>query len=40
MAGVIAIEGGLYPSRIKAHRTTDERIARWLPLLAPAACWC
>lgn len=34
MAGVIAIEGGLYPSRIKAHRPTDERIARWLPLLA------
>ena len=23
MAGVIAIEGGLYPSRIKAHRPTD-----------------
>ena len=34
MAGVIAIELGLYPSRIKAHKPTDERIARWLPLLA------
>ena len=34
MAGVIAIELGLYPSRIKQKRPTDERIARWLPLLA------
>lgn len=34
MAGVIAIEGGLYPSRIKEHKATEERIARWLPLLA------
>ena len=34
MAGIIAIELGLYPSRIKAHKPTDERIARWLPLLA------
>ena len=34
MAGVIAIEGGLYPSRIKKHKATEERIARRLPLLA------
>ena len=33
MAGVIGIEGGLYPSRIKSHKPVDERIARWLPLL-------
>ena len=33
MAGIIAIELGLYPSRIKERRPTDERIARWLPLL-------
>ena len=33
MAGVIGIEMGLYPSRVKSHKPTDERIARWLPLL-------
>ena len=33
MAGVIGIEGGLYPSRVKSHKPVDERIARWLPLL-------
>ncbi len=33
MAGVIAIEVGLYPSRIKEGRRADERIARWLPVL-------
>ena len=33
MAGVIGIEMGLYPSRVKSHKLTDERIARWLPLL-------
>ncbi len=33
MAGVIGIEGGLYPSRVKSHKPMDERIARWLPLL-------
>lgn len=34
MAGIIAIELGLYPSRIKEGKLTDERIARLLPLLA------
>lgn len=34
MAGCIAIEMGLYPSRIKDGKAIDERIARWLPLLA------
>ena len=33
MAGIIGIEGGLYPSRVKSHKPVDERIARWLPLL-------
>ena len=33
MAGVIGIELGLYPSRLKDHKPVDERIARWLPLL-------
>ena len=33
MAGVIGIELGLYPSRLKSHKPVDERIARWLPLL-------
>ena len=33
MAGVIGIELGLYPSRVKSHKPVDERIARWLPLL-------
>ena len=33
MAGVICIELGLYPSRLKDHKPVDERIARWLPLL-------
>ena len=33
MAGVIGIEGGLYPSRVKNHKPVDEHIARWLPLL-------
>lgn len=34
MAGIIAIEAGLYPSRIRDGRKVDERIARWLPILA------
>ena len=34
MAGCIAIEAGLYPSRVKESRRSDERIARWLPILA------
>lgn len=34
MAGCIAIEFGLYPSRIKYDKPADHRIARWLPLLA------
>lgn len=34
MVGCIAIEFGLYPSRIKEGKQTDERIARWLPALA------
>ena len=34
MAGIIAIELGLYPSRIKEGKLTDERIARLLPILA------
>lgn len=33
MAGCIAIEFGLYPTRIKDGKRTDERIARWLPAL-------
>ena len=33
MAGCIAIEMGLYPSRVKNRKPTDERIARWLPAL-------
>ena len=33
MAGIIAIEAGLYSARIKYNRRSDERIARWLPLL-------
>ena len=33
MAGIIGIELGLYPSRVKSHKPVDERIARWLPLL-------
>ena len=33
MAGIIGIEGGLYPSRVKSYKPVDERIARWLPLL-------
>ena len=33
MAGVIGIELGLYPSRLKDHKPVDERIACWLPLL-------
>lgn len=34
MAGIIAIEAGLYPSRLKNGGKTDERIARWLPVFA------
>ncbi len=34
MAGCVAIEFGLYPVRVKEGRRSDERIARWLPLLA------
>lgn len=33
MAGCIAIEFGLYPTRMGAGKRTDERIARWLPAL-------
>lgn len=33
MAGCIAIEFGLYPTRIKDGKRTDEWIARWLPAL-------
>ena len=33
MAGCIAIEFGLYPSRVKHQKPMDERIARWLPAL-------
>ena len=33
MAGCIAIEVGLYPSRVKNQKPVDERIARWLPAL-------
>ncbi len=33
MAGCIAIEAGLYPSRVKSHKLWDERTARWLPAL-------
>ena len=33
MTGCIAIELGLYPSRIKNQKPIDERIARWLPAL-------
>ena len=34
MAGCIGIELGLYPSRVKSRKPADERIARWLPILA------
>ena len=34
MTGCIAIEAGLYPARVKYAKPTDNRIARWLPLLA------
>lgn len=33
MTGLIAIEFGLYPARIKEIKRTDEWIARWLPAL-------
>lgn len=33
MAGCMAIELGLYPSRIKDDKPSDNRIARWLPAL-------
>ena len=33
MAGCIAIEFGLYPTRIGDAKRTDEHIARWLPTL-------
>ena len=34
MAGCIAIEFGLYPTRIKDGKRIDEWIARWMPALA------